>query len=373
MTSTPKQSRRSRRALLTVAGVVPADVDRGVRAGRRPRPDYLELAAALDADLLDVASALEQTGRLGGFLHRVGGAGVLLGWATFRLRRRYETIVTDGEQVGLVLAALCRLGRGPAAAHVMIAHVLSVRKKVLLYRLLRLGRYVDLIFVYSSWQRRFIIDTLGFPSERVILTSFMVDTAYFSNDRVTAHPRRMICSAGLEHRDYPTLLEAVDGLDLEVVIAAASPWSRRRDTTEGRLVPPNVQICQLGFVDLRQLYADALFVVMPLYQVTFQAGVTTILEAMAMSKTVISSGTAGQTDVIVDGETGVYVPPSSAAELRAAITALLDDPGRAHRIGAAARDHVVAEADVTTYAQRLADHITALAHQRGDMACTTDG
>ena len=97
---------------------------------------------------------------------------------------------------------------------------------------------------------------------------------------------------------------------------------------------------QLGFVDLRQLYADARFVVMPLHDVEFQAGVTTILEAMAMGKAVVCSRTRGQTDVIIDGATGVYVPPGDAAALRAAIRGLLDDPDRADEIGARGRRYV---------------------------------
>ena len=64
-----------RPVLLTVSGVVPADVEEQVRTGRRPRPDYLELAAELDADLLDVAAARQRAGRLAPLLHRVGGVG----------------------------------------------------------------------------------------------------------------------------------------------------------------------------------------------------------------------------------------------------------------------------------------------------------
>src|SRR5436190_19253658 len=123
-------------------------------------------------------------------------------------------------------------------------------------------------------------------------------------------------------------MEAVRDLDARVVIAAASPWSNRPDSTEGAAVPPNVEICRLGFVELRQLYADSDVVVMPLHDVPFQAGVTTILEAMAMGKAVVCSRSRGQTDVIDDGITGVYVAPGDAAALRAAIEELLGDGER---------------------------------------------
>src|SRR5262249_30064615 len=150
-----------------------------------------------------------------------------------------------------------------------------------------------------------------------------VDTRFFAPREPASADGPMICTAGLEFRDYPTLLEAVRGLDARVVVAAASPWSKRPHTTARAHLPPHVDICQLGFVALRQLYADAEFVVMPLCDVPFQAGVTTILEAMAMRNAVVCSRTRGQTDVLLDDVTGVYVPPGDVPRLRAALVDLL--------------------------------------------------
>jgi glycosyltransferase involved in cell wall biosynthesis len=163
----------------------------------------------------------------------------------------------------------------------------------------------------------------------------------------------MICSAGLEFRDYATLVEAVRDLDVDVVVAAASPWSKRTsDVTDGG-VPANVTLCKLSLFELRQLYADARFVVMPLHPVDFQAGITTILEAMAMGKGIVCSRTEGQTDAIVDGVSGVYVPPADVTALRAAISGLLDDDELATRLGSGAREWVVREADIAVYIDRI--------------------
>ena len=342
------------RVLLTVSGEVPADLDAQVAAGTRPRPDYVEMARAMGADVLDVAEARRTTGRIGALVEHVAGRGPLLAWACFRRRRGYDAIFTDGEQVGLPLAVLARLTLRRLPAHVMIVHILSVPKKAKLVRLLRLGPLVDRYVVYASAQRRFIVDELGVPADRVVLTSFMVDTTFWAPDAVPAHSGRMVCSAGLERRDYPTMMQAVRDLDVRVVLAAASPWSKRADSTAGASVPANVEVCRLGFADLRQLYADASFVVMPLDDTPFQAGVTTILEAMAMGRAVVCTRTQGQTDVITDGVDGVYVPPADAPALRAAITALLDDPARAAHLGQSARARVVADADVVVDAERLA-------------------
>ncbi len=119
----------------------------------------------------------------------------------------------------------------------MVVHIMSVSKKALPYRLFRLGRYIDTMVLYSSEQRRFAIEELGVAPERTVLTSFAVDTEFFNPEKVDARPRRMISTAGLEFRDYPTLVNAAEDIDAQIVIAAASPWSKRADSTAGAVLP----------------------------------------------------------------------------------------------------------------------------------------
>ena len=171
----------------------------------------------------------------------------------------------------------------------------------------------------------------------------------------------MICAVGQELRDYPTLVEAVRGLDVDVVIAAASPWSKRADSSAGLDVPANVTVSGYDLFDLRQLYADAAFVVVPLQETDFQAGITTILEAMSMGKAVVCTRTTGQTDTIVDGETGVYVPPGDAGALRAAIERLLADPAERRRPRAAGPAMGRTHADIDVYSDRLAEVVRSSA------------
>jgi glycosyltransferase involved in cell wall biosynthesis len=207
------------------------------------------------------------------------------------------------------------------------------------------------------------------PPERVALSPFMVDARFFALDQVPAprgpRERPLICAVGLEHRDYPTLLAAVRGLPVDLVIAAASPWSKRSDTTAGQEIPANVTVARFSQYDLRQLYADSSFLVMPLYNVAFQAGVTAILEAMSMSRAVICSRTPGQTDVIVEGETGLYVPPGDVPALRSAIEGLLARPADANagdggRLGQAGRRVIEQEMNLDLYVQRFAGYARAL-------------
>jgi glycosyltransferase involved in cell wall biosynthesis len=207
-----------------------------------------------------------------------------------------------------------------------------------------------------------------------------VDTDFWCPQPVAEE--RVICSAGLEFRDYPTLMNAVEGLDVQVVIGAASHWSKRRNTAEKVVQPSNVVVDKFDYLALRQQYARSAVVVVPLDDTDFQAGVTTILEAMAMGKPVIVTHSRGQTDVVEDRRavtrgssprerpqslfrglaesvgvevepSGFYVPPSDPEALRRAIVYMLDHPDARQRLGAAGRRMVSKLATVDQYADRL--------------------
>lgn len=390
------QVRTGNSVLLTVSGTIAQGIKEQIAQKKRPYADYMAMADTFGADLLDYGEARRQSSWFGGLLEKVGGPNLLMAWSCFTQRHRYEVIFTDGEQIGMPLALLTKFfgvfgGRG--ARHLMIVHILSVGKKMLFFDWLRIQSDIDIFFVYSTWQKRFIENRWNVPSERVVFTPFMVDADFFAPHQVTAgaselskelllpaletrkeayagiadagtsangetsRKQPMICSVGLEFRDYPTLMKAVKGLDVHVVVAAGSPWSKREDSTAGEEIPKNVTVRRFTQYDLRQVYGDCNFMVMPLYNVDFQAGVTAILEAMAMSKAVICSQTPGQTDVVVEGETGLYVPPGDAEALKKAIEYLLNNPQEAERMGRAGRKRIEDEMSLDCYVEGLNPYV----------------
>lgn len=354
--------------LLTVSGIIDPEVEAKTARDERPEADYIAMSRAFNADLIDYAEARRRAGKFGQLLGKIGGPNLLLAWVCFTLRRQYRVIFTDGEQVGLPLAALLKFANfaprtNPRPRHLMIVHILSVGKKMIFLDWLRLQSHIDIFFVYATWQKQFIEHRWRVPANRVVFTPFMVDDAFFAPDQagkldnflgLDDQEKPVICAVGLEFRDYPTLMQAVRGLDVQVVIAAASPWSKREDSTANQDVPENVLVRRFTQFELRELYARSVFLVMPLYTVNFQAGVTALLEAMAMSKAVICSRTPGQTDVVVEGKTGIYVPPEDPTALRAAIEQLLQQPAEARRLGVNGRRRIVAHMSLTHYTRRLA-------------------
>lgn len=63
-----------------------------------------------------------------------------------------------------------------------------------------------------------------------------------------------------------------------------------------------------------------------------------LVEAAFVGRPVVASDAPGIREVVVDGETGVLVPPENADLLAEALAGLLADPGLAGRMGAAAKE-----------------------------------
>jgi len=86
---------------------------------------------------------------------------------------------------------------------------------------------------------------------------------------------------------------------------------------------------------------------------------------MACETPVVASAVGGILEVVVDGETGLLVPPARPDELARAILALLRDPSRARAMGVAGRRRVealftwdrIAERTAKVYAEALEDFV----------------
>ena len=143
------------------------------------------------------------------------------------------------------------------------------------------------------------------------------------------------------------LVEATVGMNL--VVAGDGPL---RDEVPGAL----------GFVphdELLGLYARASVVACPSHREGF--GVV-CAEAMAHGRPVVAGAVGGLLDLVVDGQTGLLVPPRDPAALRAALERLLADGALRRRLGVAGRDRArrllswktVTDATIAAYREALA-------------------
>jgi glycosyltransferase involved in cell wall biosynthesis len=86
-----------------------------------------------------------------------------------------------------------------------------------------------------------------------------------------------------------------------------------------------------------------------------------LMEAMSAGLPVVASALSGIPELVVDGSSGLTVPPGDAAAIAAALRRLHDDPELRARLGVAARERVLAEFDVDRNAARLVERIGAVA------------
>lgn len=327
-----------------------------------PRRDFIELATATGGELVH---APEGRGRQG-LSRKLFGPHVRQAWRAAGRIGRGDVVFADGEHNGIPLLLFLALRWRRVRRVTMLGHLPGKWWKLaalwVATRLVRDG----VLVVHSSAQLRRVERWLGGRWE-ARLVPYQVDTAYWNP---AGAPRErdqpLVIAVGSEHRDYGTLMEAVRGLPIDVVIAAGSYWARK--VAAAGDVPANVAFLTepLPFRALRELYTQATAVVVPVTDVANQSGVTTILEAMSMARPVVTSASRGQRDyvtgplVLADSnldrastadrgpaawsprssgpvDTGLYVPPGDARALREAIRLLVENDGLRLRLGSAAR------------------------------------
>lgn len=341
------------RCLILAAGRFDETLKTNIDGDREPRLDVFELQRALGADMLDFKDADASHHPAVKLAARAGGPSAGVAMLGYLKRKQYDCFFTTGEDIGLPLAALMETSRGKRS-HTMIAHTLFPAKKRVFFKL-GAGRELDRVLLYSTSEERLAVDELGLPPAKVERIYYHADQRFFRPHEGPTEPD-LICAAGQLLRDYDTLVDAVRDLPVRVQIAAGSPWIERKLEPE-RPLPSNVTWGKLNRFELRALYARSALAVVPIKQNHYQTGIATILEMMAMGKCVIATKTFGQTDTIVDGVTGVYVPPGDPGALRRAIVELKNDPARAAKIGAAARRFIEEKAGLDLFVTKVADAV----------------
>ncbi|MGO4192038.1 glycosyltransferase family 4 protein [Arthrobacter sp. YAF17] len=293
----------------------------------------------LGCDVLDEAAIAAVPGRRGR-VYRKLPTFVAQAVEAGRLSRSYDVVVTWSERHTVAVAALFAVLRLPTP-HLALMFWLSKPSVRLPLRVFRSG--VDRIITWSSVQRDVAVERIGFGPETVVLVRHPVDQEFF---RPEDRARNILFSAGSTQRDFDTLVAAARGLGIPLRIAASLVVALngfKVTTTDVRQhldTSDDVEVESLDSSQLRASYAEAKVVVVPLLPTDIDAGVNVILEGMAMGRPVISTRTAGQIDVIQDGETGMLVPPGDVAALRAKIEMILNDPHAAEDMGRRGRAYV---------------------------------
>lgn len=331
--------------LMMVSARADARLRAEVADRRRPCPEYLRLEGGHGFDLLDWS-------RFGAMSSgRSVPRSLKQAWLAARLSHRYSVVLSDGEPVGIPFA-VARSAVVRRIGHVMIVHRLTHSRKRTLFKLLRAGTGVDRILVHSSVQRD-AVQTLRMGTSRVAMVDYAVDSEFWTPG--CSAQGRLVVSAGRDHRDFATLATACANLRVDVFVTGASAHSPDASARMPRIWPSNFSTGRPDYVSLRDLYSRAAVVVVPMLECDFQAGITALLEGMAMGKAVVVTATRGLRDVL-DEDVCLAVPPGDASAMLEAIQTLLSDPALRRRIGEAGREAVERRYHLDAYCSALARH-----------------
>ena len=320
---------------------------------RCPRSEFHVFAELYNTDLVTFEDIVEG-GVLARNLARFGRRVPAVAIAALKHIPSYRALLTTGENVGFAAALYSRLARVNVPINV-ITHGSFFGSRYMnpVAFALRSNRNVRYLTLCESLRMQ-MVSRFGFSESLVVNTGYGVDTEFFTPRVLETKSRPIIASAGAATRDYRTLLAATHDLEVDVRIAADSTWFPAAvDISRDRL-PSNCEAKSYGdHLRLRELYASAAFVVVPLYPAFHACGLAVIAEAMAMGKAVITTKISGRSDFILEGKNGFYVEPGDIEGLRNRIRELLFDPARAIEMGVAARNRMTQLFTLETYVKKI--------------------
>jgi glycosyltransferase involved in cell wall biosynthesis len=204
------------------------------------------------------------------------------------------------------------------------------------HRLMRVCDRVDAFLAPSAFLRNKLLDR-GFPPEKVYhLPLFLPSELFHDNDNNEGY---LLFLGKLEPIKgiYP-LLEACRSIPEIRLILAGRVEEPLASALPG-LLPPNAQYVGLMHgEELRQLLYNSVAVVLP--SLGFENQPFSILEAFACGKPVIASDLGGMTELVVNRERGLLVPPGNVEALAKAMRWIVGHPTEAHDMGQNAYNYV---------------------------------
>jgi len=277
---------------------------------------------------------------------------VMLALRLLLQRSKHDVVMTTGNQVALYYGLLCRLFFLDSR-QVVTQLYLDQRIGVTRYLhdpLMRLVlRHARGVLVPSTGEVDLVAERFGVNPDRIQFIPYHTNLT---------EPKNLGCAsgyvfaAGRNLRDYDTLVEAVDGLDVETVIVCGE--NHLRDRT----LPPNVRVLrEIPWPEYLALLQGAQVVVVPLSTEIVPSGQVAILEAMGYGKPVITTRSVGTLDYIRHGVDGLLYALGDADDLRAQLRRATGDLEFRVQMGIAAFERTLAE---FTFDQHVSQKLQAI-------------
>jgi glycosyltransferase involved in cell wall biosynthesis len=246
---------------------------------------------------------------------------------------------------GLAAAVVARVPAVVATHQLSVDFVLSKPSRLQQRAIgAKVGRYIAV----SRHVEELLRSRFGWSAEKIVVIHNAIDTERFD---VECDPelRRLLSrdesrsvvlavTRLTRQKGLPILLDALRSLpDAQVVVAGDGP---DRDDLAARAQELGVadRVDFLGHRnDVAQLLACSDVVVLPSL---YEGLPLSVLEAMAAERPVVATAVGGTDEAVIDGETGLLVPPGDPAALAGALAIVLGDPDIAGRFARAGKHRV---------------------------------
>ena len=212
-----------------------------------------------------------------------------------------------------------------------------------------LTRRATRVIAITHALKRFSVDRVGLPASKVDVVHYgLDDVAAWGSHGPPPPDGRFVLVVGrlVEQKGVDVAARALAQLpdDVRLAVLGEGPERERIEAlgVGDRLLLP-------GRVGDVAAWLDAAALV--LHPVRWEGFGLAVLEAMLTGRAVVASNVSAVPELVVDGETGLLVPPNDPDALARAANELLADPARAARIGAAGRERARAQFSVA----RMAD------------------
>ena len=229
----------------------------------------------------------------------------------------------------------------------------------------RVARRLEHILTVSKSSARDIVADFKVSPERIEVIPLGVEPEVFQHFQDPRVPGRIVAmaSADTPMKGVATLLEAFAKLRTErdaelLLITKPKPGGRTEQLIDRLAIKDNVRfVSGLSDTDLAEVVGSAEIACVPSLYEGFSLPT---VEAMACGTPLVVSRAGAIPEVVgEDGLCADLVTPGDVSELAAALEALLDDPERRHRMGAAGRRRALEK-----FSWRAVAEATAAAYQR---------
>lgn len=216
------------------------------------------------------------------------------------------------------------------------------------------GRCVDYFIAVSEAQRRYLVEEKGLPKEKVIVILNGADLGRFDPGRRA--PNGLRASLGVAEGDpvivviarldpqkgHHVLLDALSQVRKEFprlrVFCVGDGTLREQLRQRARDLALENSVRFVGYqANPADWLALADFTVLPSH---FEGLPIAAIESLAMQKPMVATAVDGTAEVVLDGKTGLTVPPGQPTRLAEAIRRLLREPDLRQRLGQAGREWV---------------------------------